>query len=110
MTEGACGVNSPRGRGDLLSFRGLLGVPGGGEDTDFWRVSYMTPVGSYGTKVGAAYLILNYHLGTDAFRALNQRGDSTVASVFALHPIIRNALAGGGGQRACSRSGGSGRT
>lgn len=82
-------VNSPLGRGDLLSFRGLLGVPGGGEDTDFWRVSYLTPVGSYGTRVGAAYLKLNYHLGTDAFRALNQSGDSTVASVFALHPIIR---------------------
>ena len=82
-------VNSPLRRGDLLSFRGLVGVPGGGEDTDFWRVSYLTPVGSYGTKVGAAYLRLNYHLGTDAFRALNQRGDSTVASVFALHPIVR---------------------
>ena len=82
-------VNSPLNRGDLLSLRGLLGVPGGGEDTDFWRVSYMTPVGGYGTRVGAAYLKLKYHLGTDAFRALNQSGDSTVASVFALHPIIR---------------------
>lgn len=81
--------NSPLGRGDLLSFRGLLGVPGGGEDTDFGRVSYLTPIGAYGTKVGAAYLRLRYHLGTDAFRALNQRGDSEVASVFALHPIIR---------------------
>ena len=82
-------VNSPLGRGDLLSLRALLGVPGGGEDTDFWRVSYLTPVGRYGTKVGAAYLKLNYHLGTDSFLALNQRGDSTVASVFALHPLIR---------------------
>lgn len=81
--------NSPFQRGDLLSFRALLGIPGGGEDTDFWRVSYLTPVGSYGTKLGAAYLKLRYHLGTDAFRALNQRGDSTVASIFALHPIIR---------------------
>lgn len=38
--------NSPLRRGDLLSFRGLLGVPGGGEDTDFGRISYLTPVGS----------------------------------------------------------------
>lgn len=81
--------NSPTHRGDVLSVRGLLGVPGGGEDTDFWRVSYLAPVGPYGTRVGAAYLRLKYHLGTDAFRALDQSGDSTVASVFALHPIIR---------------------
>jgi hemolysin activation/secretion protein len=82
-------VNSPLGMGDVLSLRGLLGVPGGGEDTDFWRVSYLTPVGPWGTKVGGAYLRLNYHLGTDAFRALNQRGDSTVSSLFALHPFVR---------------------
>ncbi len=81
--------NSPLGRGDVLSFRGLLGVPGGGKDTDFWRVSYLTPVGNYGTRVGAAYLKLNYHLGTSAFEALDQKGDSTVASVFALHPLVR---------------------
>ena len=82
-------VNSPLGRGDLLSFRGLLGVPGGGEDTDFARISYLAPVGRYGTKVGAAYLKLRYHLGTDAFSALNQKGTSEVASVFAVHPIVR---------------------
>ena len=81
--------NSPLGFGDLFSFRGLLGVPGGGEDTDFARVSYLAPVGPYGTKIGAAYLKLRYHLGTDAFRALNQRGDSDVTSIFALHPIFR---------------------
>ena len=81
--------NSPFGRGDLLSVRGLLGVPGGGEDTDFARVSYIAPVGSYGTRVGAAYLKLRYKLGTNAFTALDQSGDSTVASLFAIHPIIR---------------------
>jgi hemolysin activation/secretion protein len=82
--------NSPLGLGDLLSMRGQLGVPGGGEDTDFARLSYFAPVGPYGTKVGAAYLKLRYHLGTDAFRGLNQSGDSDVTSVFALHPIFRN--------------------
>jgi hemolysin activation/secretion protein len=82
-------VNSPLGFGDLLSFRALIGVPGGGENTDFGRVSYLAPVGPYGTKIGVAYLKLRYHLGTDAFRALNQSGDSEVASVFALHPIYR---------------------
>jgi hemolysin activation/secretion protein len=82
-------INSPFGRGDLLSLRGLLGVPGGGEDTDFGRVSYIAPVGSYGTRIGAAYLKLRYHLGTGAFSALDQSGTSTVASVFAIHPVIR---------------------
>jgi hemolysin activation/secretion protein len=86
-------VNSPFGRGDLLSLRGLLGVPGGSADTDFARVSYLTPVGSYGTRLGAAYLKLRYHLGTAAFTPLNQRGDSTVASVFGVHPIVRTRRA-----------------
>jgi hemolysin activation/secretion protein len=81
-------VNSPLGWGDILSFRGLAAVPGGSENTDFGRVSYLTPVGPYGTRVGAAYLKLRYHLGGE-FSALGQRGDSDVASLFAVQPIIR---------------------
>ena len=86
---GSINFNSPLGRGDLLSFRGLLGLPGGGRDLDFGRVSYLTPLGNYGTKVGAAYLRLNYHIGTGLFDALNLGGRSEVASIFALHPVIR---------------------
>ena len=82
-------LNSPLKRGDVLSFRGLLAVPGGDEDTKFGRLSYLTPVGRYGTKIGAAYLKLRYHLGTDIFTALDQRGESEVGSVFALHPFVR---------------------
>lgn len=82
-------INSPLRRGDLLSFRALLGVPGGGADLDFGRVSYLTPVGIYGTKLGAAYLRLNFHLGTSLFDPVNQNGTVEVASLFGLHPIIR---------------------
>ena len=86
---GGINFNSPLRRGDLLSFRGLLGIPGGGRDLDFGRVSYLTPVGNYGTKVGAAYLRLNYHIGTALFDALDLSGRSEVASLFALHPVVR---------------------
>ncbi|HYC48440.1 MAG TPA: ShlB/FhaC/HecB family hemolysin secretion/activation protein [Burkholderiales bacterium] len=82
-------VNSPLGLGDLLSVRGLLGVPGGGADLDFGRVSYLVPVGGYGTKVGVAYLRVQYHLGTSLFDPLDQSGTSSVASLFALHPVVR---------------------
>ena len=81
--------NSPLGRGDLLSFRGGVAVPGGGKDTEFGRVSYLAPIGRYGTKVGAAYLKLKYHLGTTTFEPLDQSGESTVVSAFVLHPLVR---------------------
>jgi len=81
--------NSPLGRGDLLSFRGVVGVPGGGADLDFGRVSYLTPVGNAGTKLGLAYLRVNFHLGTSLFDPLDQRGRSEVTSFFGLHPVIR---------------------
>jgi hemolysin activation/secretion protein len=86
---GSVNFNSPFHRGDLLSFRGLLGIPGGGADLDFGRVSYLTPIGNYGTKIGVAYLRLNYHLGTSLFDRLDQSGRSEVASIFGLHPIVR---------------------
>jgi hemolysin activation/secretion protein len=82
-------VNSPLRRGDLLSFRGLLGLPGGGADLDFGRISYLSPIGNYGTKLGLAYLRLNYSLGTTLFDQLRQSGRSEVTSVFGLHPIVR---------------------
>jgi hemolysin activation/secretion protein len=69
--------------------RGLLGVPGGGADLDYGRVSYLSPIGIYGTKAGASYLRVNYHLGTSLFDPLDQSGTSKVASVFALHPFVR---------------------
>jgi hemolysin activation/secretion protein len=86
---GSFNFNSPFKRGDLLSFRGLMGIPGGGADLDFGRVSYLTPIGNYGTKIGAAYLRLNYHVGTALFDQLNLSGRSEIYSAFALHPLVR---------------------
>jgi hemolysin activation/secretion protein len=82
-------INSPAGRGDLLSLRGLFAIPDGSKELDFGRISYLTPVGRYGTKIGAAYSALYYHLGTAEFEALNERGRAEVFSVFGLHPITR---------------------
>jgi len=86
---GGLNINSPTGRGDLLSFRGLFALPDPSKKLDFGRVSYLTPVGSYGTKLGAAYSALYYHLGTAEFDPLNERGRAEVYSVFGLHPITR---------------------
>jgi hemolysin activation/secretion protein len=86
---GGLNINSPAGRGDLLSLRGLFAIPEGSKELNFGRISYLTPVGAYGTKLGAAYSALYYHLGTDEFEALNERGRAEVVSLFGLHPITR---------------------
>jgi hemolysin activation/secretion protein len=86
---GSVNINSPFYRGDLLSFRGLLGIPNGGADQDFGRISYLTPIGNYGSKIGLAYLRLNYRIGTELFSGAGLRGRSEVKSLFGLHPIVR---------------------
>ena len=73
------------GYGDLLSFRGFL--------TDdslmkFGRLSYIIPVGPYGTRVGVSGTAFEYELGKD-FEALQSNGEGTVGTLYALHPILR---------------------
>ena len=76
-------VNDPLGLGDQLSLRGL--TSGGGLNNG--KASYLLPVGSYGTKLGASYSYLHYKLG-DVFESLGQNGTSQVASVFASQPLL----------------------
>ncbi len=77
--------NDLSGMGDLLTVRGMTG----GEGMGYGRVAYSLPVGDMGTKLGVAYSRMNYKLGGD-FAALNASGDSSVTSLYAVHPLVRS--------------------
>ncbi len=81
---GAVSVNSLLGLGDLLTFNAIKSYG----DFEFARVAYVVPVWYYGTRVGVSYAQFNYALAKD-FENLRAHGKGDVASVFALHPIIR---------------------
>jgi hemolysin activation/secretion protein len=52
------------------------------------RISYVAPVGSLGTKLGASYSRMDYTVGKD-FTNLRAHGTAEVGSVYALHPFVR---------------------
>jgi len=83
-------VNNPSGFGDLLTLRALAPIKTGSRpgELNVGRISYLLPVGSYGTKVGVGYSLLDYKLGKD-FEPLGAEGDGEISSLFALHPIVR---------------------
>lgn len=78
-------LNDPFGIGDQLIVRGMTS----GSGLSYGRLAYNLPVGNMGTKLGLAYSRMDYELGKD-FAALNASGQSSVASVFAVHPLIRS--------------------
>jgi hemolysin activation/secretion protein len=82
---GAMSVNNPFGLGDLISFSGIKSYG----DFEFARVAYLVPVWYYGTRVGVSYAQFNYALGKD-FENLQAHGKGDVASIYALHPLIRS--------------------
>ena len=72
------------GYGDLLSFRGFITD----ESMKFGRLSYVIPIGPYGTRVGASATGFQYRLGKD-FAASDISGEGQVYTLYALHPILR---------------------
>jgi hemolysin activation/secretion protein len=72
------------GFGDLLSFRGFLT----NEEMKFGRLSYVIPVGPYGTRVGASVTAFDYKLGK-TFEDLGANGEGQVYTLYALHPFLR---------------------
>ena len=72
------------GYGDLLSFRGFVTD----EAMKFGRLSYVIPIGYYGTRIGASATGFQYTLGKD-FAALGANGEGQVYTIYALHPILR---------------------
>jgi hemolysin activation/secretion protein len=77
--------NNPARIGDQVALR----VMTSGSGLDYARASYLVPVGSAGTKIGAAYSHMNYKLGGD-FSAIDGEGNAEIASLYAVHPIIRS--------------------
>ena len=93
--SGQAQVNSPTGYGDTLGMRALASEHAG---TEVGSLSYLLPVGPWGTKIGASYTALRYKLHgstTDPYSAvqdlgaLKANGTGTVATVNLVHPIIR---------------------
>ena len=82
---GTLNLNSPAGYGDLVSLRALTT----GSGLHYARLSYTVPVGSSGTRLGAAYSYVDFKLGEE-LSALHARGKAQVASLFALHPFVRS--------------------
>lgn len=79
-------LSNPTGFGDLLTLRATTSDSGG---SPMGRLSYVIPVGSYGTKFGLSYSKLDYTLGKD-FKQLLAHGTAIVSSAYALHPFIRS--------------------
>ena len=73
------------GAGDLLSFRGF--VSSGGL-MKFGRLSYVVPVGPFGTRLGVSGTAFDYELGKD-FEALQANGEGQVYTLYVLHPFLR---------------------
>lgn len=80
-------LNNLLGQGDLISVRGTNAVDG---DLRFARVSLLSPVGPYGSKIGGAYTDLSYRLGTPIFDPLVASGSAYVSSLIGIHPFVRS--------------------
>ena len=73
------------GYGDLLSFRGFVTD----ESMKFGRLSYVIPLGHYGTRIGASATGFQYRLGKDPFASQGFNGEGQVYTLYALHPLLR---------------------
>lgn len=78
-------INNPSGFGDLISVSGLTSS---GNGSPMGRVSYVVPLGSWGTKLGASYSKLDYTLSKD-FASTKTHGSAEVGSIYMLHPFVR---------------------
>ena len=75
----------PFGRGDNLALRLMVAQ---GAHTAFGRISYETPVGYRGLRVGGGLARVQYELG-GPFAALEPTGTGNVADVSFSYPLIR---------------------
>ncbi|MBI5658622.1 MAG: ShlB/FhaC/HecB family hemolysin secretion/activation protein [Nitrosomonadales bacterium] len=78
-------VSNPSGFGDLISVTGLTS---NGNGSPMGRLSYVVPLGPWGTKLGASYSKLDYTLGKD-FASSKTHGTAEVGSIYMLHPFVR---------------------
>jgi hemolysin activation/secretion protein len=54
----------------------------------FGRLSYVIPIGHYGTRIGASATGFQYRLGKD-FASTGANGEGQVYTLYALHPLLR---------------------
>src|SRR5690606_22627254 len=76
---------SPFGRGDNLDLRLMVAQ---GVHTAFGRISYETPVGYRGLRIGGGLARVQYELG-GPFAALEPTGTGNVADLSFSYPLIR---------------------
>lgn len=78
-------IHSPLHRGDLLS----ANVLSSGKGLSYGRLAYQLPVTGSGTRLGAAYSALTYHLAR-GLGALEAHGTASVASIWLSQPFLRS--------------------
>jgi hemolysin activation/secretion protein len=87
-------MNSPTGRGDQLTLRGIFTPPGFQPSegphgrTLFGRLTYVSPLGHRGLRAGVAFSDLRYRIG-EPFQALDASGDAKISSAFLSYPFVR---------------------
>ena len=78
-------ANSPFGRGDGLTANALASTTGG---LLFALLSYATPVGSDGIKVGSSVSAVRYQLDKAEF-PIDLNGDALTLNAYGLYPVVR---------------------
>lgn len=81
-------VNNPLRHGDQLS----VGAMTSGGDLSYGRLGYQFTLNGHGTRLGAAYSVLDYALGGD-LDALQAHGTARVASAWLTQPLLRSRTA-----------------
>lgn len=76
-------VNSPLGIGDRLSLQGLGSDNG---NLAYGQIGYSVPLDGFGTRLGASYSYLHYHLG-DTLNRLNAHGNAWIAGIHLTQPF-----------------------
>ncbi|CAH0355600.1 ShlB/FhaC/HecB family hemolysin secretion/activation protein [Aquabacterium sp. CECT 9606] len=84
--SGGLTVASPTGHGDAVSVNALSSFSGG---LAFAGVSYVSPVGASGLKLGAALSKVRYELDRE-YVSTDLTGTVVAASGFALYPLVRS--------------------
>ena len=76
--------NNLANAGESVSLRGITA-----ESLLYGRASALVPVGWWGTRLGAAYSVMDYKLGDD-FKDLGAHGSASIVSAYLLHPFVRS--------------------
>lgn len=85
---GTLAVNNPAGLGDLASLRAIVTD----EALGYGRAAWQVPVNRNGTQVGVAASLMHYELAEE-FASLDAHGTARIASLFAVHPLLRSRMA-----------------